>query len=741
MRGLSRTFVALMLGWSMVAGAAPAIAQEPAAYEGPIQRGSTGDAVRDWQTAIGVSADGVFGPATQAATRSWQRNAGLSDHGGVGFASWSARFDTAPGVEVEFEGAGWGHGIGMSQYGAEAMARAGRSSSQILAHYYPGTTIRTVGEVLPPSDWLRSTPMPLWVGIESSSTITIEAKAGPLALCHDFADTLAIGSTGPLVQILEQRLVELGLLVGPVGEVFDVETDAAVRAFQQSQSLAIDGRVGPATRSRLWPMNDIENACALRVPIPAGSTVEVSSAGGGRCTVDGGPEVSCTGSVWADAGGALQPLAPAQRASVWGKRYLVGLAEFAHGILRLRHGSGSTLNAVLQVGIEDYVAGIAEVPASWDADTLRAQAIAARSYALASARNVGSDPSRRSCDCHLYGDARSQVYAGWTRETEYSGTWAAAAAATAGQVLSYGSTPIVSAYYSSSNGGRTENAGEAWGSSRPYLISKDDPWSLEPINPNDFWVSTRSAASVASAVGLDSVTEVAVAERFSSGAARTVEVWGTDDGVATSTTIPGKTLASRLGLKSHYFNVSWQGAPAPAAAPPPVLPFDDVAGSTHTAAIVALHDAGITKGCTEGSFCPNDSVTRAQIASFLVRAAGWPPATGDHFSDDGGSVHEPNINTMFEQGITNGCEAGLFCPNDRLKRYEMAVFLVRSLDGLEPGGPDAFTDDDGRWYEDYVNSLAAAGITLGCSQGRFCPNDTVTRAQMASFLYRAFLED
>jgi hypothetical protein len=167
--------------------------------------------------------------------------------------------------------------------------------------------------------------------------------------------------------------------------------------------------------------------------------------------------------------------------------------------------------------------------------------------------------------------------------------------------------------------------------------------------------------------------------------------------------------------------------------------FDDVDdGSTHAANIAALAEWGITAGCnTAGTlFCPNDPVNRGQMGTFMSRAFVTPTTSLDYFIDDETSVHQSAINSVASAGITQGCGTYLYCPFDSLTRAQMATFLVRALD-LPSTGTDYFTDDNGSTHEAAINSVAAADITLGCGGTQFCPNNTITRAQMASFLVRS----
>ena len=94
------------------------------------------------------------------------------------------------------------------------------------------------------------------------------------------------------------------------------------------------------------------------------------------------------------------------------------------------------------------------------------------------------------------------------------------------------------------------------------------------------------------------------------------------------------------------------------------------------------------------------------------------------------------INSVATAGITQGCGTFLYCPFSSMTRAQMATFLTRALD-LPSSSTDFFTDDNGSVHEASINSVAAAGVTLGCGGNNYCPNATVTRAQMASFLVRS----
>jgi hypothetical protein len=175
-----------------------------------------------------------------------------------------------------------------------------------------------------------------------------------------------------------------------------------------------------------------------------------------------------------------------------------------------------------------------------------------------------------------------------------------------------------------------------------------------------------------------------------------------------------------------------------------LIGFDDVATSVFLNNILWLADSGITKGCSDTSFCPTEYVTRGQMAAFLVRALGYSDAgTGNLFTDDDGSVFEGSIDRLATAGVTKGCNPPVndeFCPNQYVTREQMAAFLVRALGLTEEDPGVEFNDIAGSVFVDAINKLATAGITKGCNppaNDRFCPRDPVTREQMAAFLQRA----
>ena len=167
--------------------------------------------------------------------------------------------------------------------------------------------------------------------------------------------------------------------------------------------------------------------------------------------------------------------------------------------------------------------------------------------------------------------------------------------------------------------------------------------------------------------------------------------------------------------------------------------------------IQKLYNAGITKGCETDKFCPDESVTRAQMAAFLVRAvhssAFVPPEAIGIFDDVSVEYWAADwIEQLYNDGTTKGCKSDplLYCPEGLVTRAEMAVFLLRAKHGSGYKPPVAFgifSDiPSGYWAIDWIEELYHEGITTGCQADplEFCPETTVSRAQMATFIARTF---
>ncbi len=363
-----------------------------------------------------------------------------------------------------FYGGGWGHGLGLSQWGAYGLAREGWSAARILTHFYQGTRVSEV----------ENPPATLRVGlVQGQQRIRLEAQGGPV--------DLRLGG----------RREDDTIATIPRGETWTVrQVDGKYRIRDASGDPVGDPVGGPST--------DL-----YAVYVPSGARVRIPEAG------------HTYGRGWVEFG-------------------LYGCA------------SGCAIRLVAVVPTEQYLYGLGEVPSSWPMASLKAQAIAARSYAL---RKVARSGQHRSiCDCALYASSYDQVYVGWDKEAATDGDrWVSAVDGTAGKVVTYRGE-VIQAFYMSSSGGYTENNENVWGGTPiPYLRGVCDPGDYTAANPNAVWAVSLSASEVTQRLGLGigTVTGFTDVVRGVSGRILSVTVLG-DGGTAT---IEGAVLQSRLGLR------------------------------------------------------------------------------------------------------------------------------------------------------------------------------------------------
>jgi len=166
--------------------------------------------------------------------------------------------------------------------------------------------------------------------------------------------------------------------------------------------------------------------------------------------------------------------------------------------------------------------------------------------------------------------------------------------------------------------------------------------------------------------------------------------------------------------------------------------------------VMSLVGDGVTAGCGGGNYCPNNSVTRAQMAVFLLKAkygAWWtpPPATGTVFLDVPSNAFAAAwIEELFHEGISGGCGGGNYCPNSVVIRQQMPVFLLKASRGstyVPPACTGIFADVPcPGTFTNWIEQLYNQGVTGGCSTSPllFCPTSNVTRGQMAVFVVKVF---
>lgn len=397
-------------------------------------------------------------------------------------------------------GHGFGHGIGMSQYGAKGMAEHGASYSSILSHFYQGTTLGSLAtepivrvaiqkDDISQGYWtVRGNNADIWVDYPGRSNSTSNfASGGYLVLPKGQAFTVTpLGSTTKIT-IRDQNSVPKGVITGSWVHLWERDTTKP----RYSGLVQIMHATGPFDRQNM----------------------------------------------------------------------------LYHGSLKLERGTTSTTNTLLHarnyVYLEDYVKCVVprESPASWATEAIKAQAVAARSYAY-----VGLKPAS-SFD--MYCTTRSQVYNGWGQWDSVDGSvrhgdnpdtvalegdWQSdpEVAATKLQLVKYGTTTVMT-YFHSSSGGHTEDIDKAWPSSaaQPYYQGVPDPYGTSAYDDWGPWTYTATevrsrllGAGIPAADVPATITDMRVTKRGDSGRVMEIVLYG---GVGeTPKTLSGSTAMSRV---------------------------------------------------------------------------------------------------------------------------------------------------------------------------------------------------
>ena len=212
-------------------------------------------------------------------------------------------------------------------------------------------------------------------------------------------------------------------------------------------------------------------------------------------------------------------------------------------------------------------------------------------------------------------------------------------------------------------------------------------------------------------------------------------------------------LLPGLYVRSLVFTTDTPDPVAPVPVEFTVLFADVPEGSFAWNFIHGAAGAGVMPGCNPYApayaFCPSEAVTRRSMAGFIERGAQGaltpPPVYAGEFDDVLlGSVNADYIEGLVQDGITAGCsvEPRLYCPDVPVTRAQMAVFVWKAMKGDVPPPPceGVFADVPcpGGFAVDYIEGIASEGITVGCGGGDYCPNLSITNAQMAVYLVKAF---
>ena len=235
--------------------------------------------------------------------------------------------------------------------------------------------------------------------------------------------------------------------------------------------------------------------------------------------------------------------------------------RYRHGRLEVKVIGGKlTVVNVVRLNTE-YLYGIAEMPASWPAAALQSQAVAARTYA-----HQRRETLRADCDCHVYDDTRSQVFAGYANEAGKAGApWVSAVNATVTRksgsvsrsrvVMHRGK--LIQALYSSSSAGQTNPNADVWGSNVAYLQSRSDAaaFTSGARNPYAKWTVDVTRAKMESAFGLSGITSID-ASYTATGMVKTLTARSAS---GKSKTLTGPQARTKLGLRSATFTLKPTG--------------------------------------------------------------------------------------------------------------------------------------------------------------------------------------
>jgi len=408
-------------------------------------------------------------------------------------------------------GSGFGHGVGMSQYGAQGMGLDGFTAAQILTHYYTGTTVDAVA--LPNAD--------IRVGLlQDRKFVAVRGEMVPGA------------TTG-----------------GGFNVVIDGGTPIAI---------------APDVAATFTTVNGLTEVSSSGVVLGAGSVVTLN-----WTNIDTVMQVK-TG---VDVTSATAALGVATCiANACSSRYRYGTLEISSGTY---DDTVADLVVVNTLRLSDeYLWGLGEVPSSWTDAAMQAQAIAARSYA------VRKTSTRSGCNCQIYATTLDQAFVGYSKEIATSGNlWVAAVNATivdpntpstTAYVVRYKGS-VISTYYSSSTGGKSQPTSEVWGSAFPYLVSVDDHWSQDPRvnNSNSAWIDTIDQASLVARLGaqgivMPDVWSMTVTGNYPSGGISKLNLSDSAGNITALTIAPNQPitpdeLRGVLGTKSTYISAITPG--------------------------------------------------------------------------------------------------------------------------------------------------------------------------------------
>ena len=718
--------------------------------------------------------DGLSGSRTDGAIKSFQKTVGLTADGKVGPATKQA-MRSYSSTTFTFKGSGWGHGVGLSQYGTKGLTELGASfcsntsscnSSEVVSYYFQGTSVKQLSDISLSSPDISTNSNALWVGLarnaNSISLTTLPSSSPPtLFICQENL---------PKVVGVQAFLSSRGFDPGTVDGAYGDRTANALKNYQASVGISQSGTINDETLNNIKSDANSDGPCESEfgpLKVAGGATINIIYSNG-NCYLTGHPllskvPASCNiGISWSDGG-----------------RIRVGPREHKHGILKLRNKSVSNgFHVSLSVNIEKYLYGLAEMPSHWNVKALEAQALVGRSYAVfqylkqnspseKTDTDAGLSSSRKSyCWCHIGSTASSQYYYGYLKEIA-GPNWVQAVNNTSGKVITYDGgytqSSVVQAFYSSSTGGKTNDNVVGFGSATPwpYLKTVDDPWSVDNRvgNPKAAWSYDFSSYQLSKNIlcgetpCFDAITDIYVSSVSESGAALQVTMKGFKNGSAKTVTKSGRNIKSQLGFTSHYFKTSSQSDVSNLNIGPitanntTTTAVENTSSSTgdtpqyatSSSGLNFLSKAGLLNVCNEtSSACQAKTISREEAAAVVTVVGGVSLDAPNAYSDDDQSVYQQATNALPYYGM-QVCFGSPFQiqPSETVSRDELACLLVKSIragttENLS-GSVDNYSDEGASKWTNEINVLAANEVIPACSDlsDKFCPSRKITIGEVS----------
>ena len=756
--------------------------------------------------------------------------------------------------KVTLRGGGFGHAVGLSQYGAYGRALIGHTYDEILGFYYHDTTLASITDFEAFDPKRVADTVEVKVGVRDKIAISTpldELGPGEWELSVEVDGTVVGVSTLPLTtyydgtrwhaeytdrsagattdicdgQVLcENTVLEVAHTIGARAVIEEYEDGPNLGAYLGGRYLlrpaavAVGGttnadcgsglefcithsRAAPEESGRLNVLIGVREVVAIATPL------DELGPGEWQLSVEAGGEVvgvstlplttSYDGTRWhaeytdRSTGATIDLCDNDSRCfdtalevvqtvgtravveeyedgpnlgSYAGARYLLHPASVSlNGSAPDRCGTGRQFCVVVaRLDMEKYLYGIEEVPTDWPFEALKAQAVAARSYAAATVVERAADNSWADEPFNLYDSTADQVFTGWANESGCSEhSWCVAVDATATQVVAYqaevssdeepgsadqtDSVPggdagkpvvreprIAQAFYSSSNGGHTAKPSDIWsdGIDLPFLVPKPDPFdaAVDPgtglaQNPNAQWTRSYSVAELTrwlnnytirgeAPLRISALRGIEISSAPESGHVIFAEVTVHDEGRSTTLTRDGEPYGAWL------FYAILNGCTTASGCQPPIgSQFTIEWPSSSTAPQIPEEPDDLPEEPEEPTFVP------VQVPEFRDLSP------DQHF-------YEPVLWAVAEE-ISSGAAPERFGPEEQISRAEFAEILWRFEGSPKPVKRTGFADIAADApYRDAVDLLAEYQVVNGTSPTTFSPDMTVTRAQASTFLWR-----